>query len=95
MGFPIGLEEDISDFVGEMKVKLHSGDTVVLYTDGITEAQNNVREQFGITRLCKSISRNWRRTAAEIRQLIIDELRYHVGNNKVLDDVTLVVIKQK
>ncbi|OQW91552.1 MAG: ammonium transporter, partial [Beggiatoa sp. IS2] len=95
LGFPIGLEEDISEFIGEIKVKLNCGDVVVLYTDGITEAQDKDRKQFGIRRLCKSISCNWRRTAAEIRQLVIDELRYHIGDSKVLDDITLVVIKQK
>ncbi|OQW93493.1 MAG: ammonium transporter [Beggiatoa sp. IS2] len=95
LGFPIGLEEDISEFIGEIKIQLNSGDVVVLYTDGITEAQNKQREQFGIKRLCKSISDNWRRTAAEIRQMVVDELRYHIGTHKIIDDITLVVIKQK
>ncbi|WP_333301412.1 MULTISPECIES: SpoIIE family protein phosphatase [unclassified Microcoleus] len=40
MGFPIGLDADIAEFVAEKIVQLHSGDVVVLYTDGITEAEN-------------------------------------------------------
>ena len=37
LGFPIGLDADIADFVD--RVELHPGDIVVLYTDGITEAE--------------------------------------------------------
>ncbi|HBL61803.1 MAG TPA: hypothetical protein DDZ80_26340, partial [Cyanobacteria bacterium UBA8803] len=40
LGFPIGLELDITDFVAQMQVQLQSGDGVVLYTDGITEAED-------------------------------------------------------
>ena len=39
LGFPLGLEEDIADFVAETKVSLNQGDVVALYTDGITEAE--------------------------------------------------------
>ena len=35
LGFPIGLEEDISDWIGHVLVDLDPGDGVVLYTDGI------------------------------------------------------------
>src|SRR5919202_742235 len=40
LGFPIGLTEDIADFVAEARVQLNPGDVVVLYTDGITEAED-------------------------------------------------------
>jgi len=50
LGFPIGLEEDIAAFVAQEKVTLNAGDVVVLYTDGITEAENLDREQYGLER---------------------------------------------
>ncbi|HBB31881.1 MAG TPA: hypothetical protein DDZ80_26350 [Cyanobacteria bacterium UBA8803] len=40
LGFPLGLEADIAPFVAQAEVKLNPGDGVVLYTDGITEAEN-------------------------------------------------------
>ena len=95
LGFPIGLEENIHDFVSEVDIKLEPGDVVVLYTDGITEAFNAAREQYGLTRLCEVIKCNHERSSAEIKQAVIENLRDFVGEQKVYDDVTLVVLKQR
>jgi len=67
----------------------------VLYTDGITEAYDINRKQYGLGRLCEVLSLNWERKAPEIRQAVIDDVRRHIGNQKVFDDITLVVLKQK
>ncbi|MFW9264764.1 DAHL domain-containing protein, partial [Nostoc sp. CALU 546] len=40
LGFPIGLVSDIGNFIAQTQVQLYSGDVVVLYTDGITEAED-------------------------------------------------------
>lgn len=95
LGFPIGLEDDISDFIASEQVQLNSGDVVVLYTDGITEAFDINQEEYGLERLCEVVSRNWQLSAEEIKQAVIDNLRQHIGTQKVFDDITLVVLKQK
>ena len=95
LGFPIGLEEDIGDFVSYADVELHPGDVVVLYTDGITEAENTLGVQYGLERLCEVVSRNWQKSAGEIRQAAIDDLRQFIGKQKIYDDITLVIFKQK
>ncbi|TAE78361.1 MAG: HAMP domain-containing protein [Oscillatoriales cyanobacterium] len=95
LGFPIGLDEDIADFVAQTLVQLHSGDVVVLYTDGITEAKNMNKVLYGLDRLIKVIKINWQRTATEIRHAVIDDVRSHIGKQKVFDDITLLVLKQK
>ena len=46
---------------------------VVFYTDGITEAENMVKEQHELDRLCIVCSKNWAKPAAEIRDAIILE----------------------
>ena len=51
LGFPIGLENEIAAFVGQTTVQLQPGDGVVLYTDGVTEAEDMAREQYGLERL--------------------------------------------
>jgi PAS domain S-box-containing protein len=43
LGFPIGLEEEIFGFLDQKHIHLHGGDVVVLYTDGITEAEDEER----------------------------------------------------
>jgi serine phosphatase RsbU (regulator of sigma subunit) len=95
LGFPVGLEEDIADFVSQVQVHLNPGDVVVLYTDGITEAVNINKVYYGIERLCQVAKENRHKTAEEIREAVIDHLRQHIDKHKVCDDITLVVLKQK
>ena len=68
---------------------------MVLYTDGITEAFDIARQQYGIERLCKVVSQNCKSTALEIKQAVIEDVRLHIGTQKVFDDITLVILKQK
>jgi predicted ATPase/serine phosphatase RsbU (regulator of sigma subunit)/tRNA A-37 threonylcarbamoyl transferase component Bud32 len=95
LGLPIGLDEEITDFIASEQVQLNPGDVVVLYTDGITEAFDIARQQYGIERLCKVVSQNCDRTALEIKQAVIEDVRLHIGTQKVFDDITLVILKQK
>jgi predicted ATPase/serine phosphatase RsbU (regulator of sigma subunit)/tRNA A-37 threonylcarbamoyl transferase component Bud32 len=93
LGFPIGLEEDIGAFVAQEKVTLDAGDVVVLYTDGITEAENLDKEQYGLERLCEAVKQNWQCSAQDIRQAVISDVRQYIGEQKVFDDITLLVLK--
>ncbi|MEG4623192.1 SpoIIE family protein phosphatase [Microcoleus sp. w1-18aA5] len=95
LGFPIGLDVDIDKFVAEKIVHLRSGDVVVLYTDGITEAKNMDKVLYGLKRLIEVVEINWQRSAAEIRHAVIKDVRSHIGEQKVFDDITLLVLKQK
>ncbi|MEG4092411.1 GAF domain-containing SpoIIE family protein phosphatase [Microcoleus sp. Pol12B4] len=95
LGFPLGLEEDISGFVSQIQVHLNPGDIIVLYTDGITESINTNRVYYGIERLCKVVKEKRHKTVEEIRQAVIDDVRQHIDEQKVFDDITLVVLKQK
>jgi serine phosphatase RsbU (regulator of sigma subunit) len=94
LGFPLGLEADITDFVGEAALTLEAGDSVILYTDGITEAQNANGKLYGIERLCEVIGRHWNRPAEAIKQAVVDDVTRFIGEQKIYDDLTLVVLKQ-
>lgn len=96
LGFPIGLVEEISDFIAQEEVQLNPGDVVVLYTDGIPEAFDiNNKKQYGLERLWQVVVENRHRGAEEIREAVIDDVREYIGVQKVFDDITLVVMKQK
>jgi len=95
LGFPIGLDDDITEFVHETLIKLESGDGVVLYTDGITEAENVAGEQYGLERMCAVLSGHWHKSANAIKQAVIDDLHEHIGQQTVFDDITLLVLKQQ
>ena len=95
LGFPIGLDDEIADFIDRTEVELQSGDGIVLYTDGIPEAYNMQKEHYGMERFRQVISRNWQHTVEEIQQAAIDDLKRFIGAQKVFDDITLVVLKQQ
>ena len=67
----------------------------MLYTDGITEAENMEKVLYGLERLIEVIQINWQQTATDIRHAVIDDVRSHIGEQKVFDDITLLVLKQK
>lgn len=95
LGFPIALDDDISPFINHILVELQPGDGVVLYTDGITEAKNLHKQQYGIEQLCQVISRHWHQSVEEIKEAVIADVRRHIGNQKVFDDITLLVLKRQ
>ena len=95
LGFLIGLEENISQWVHEATISLQPGDGVVLYTDGITEAVNKENELYGIERLCAVVSQNWGKSAEAIKQTVVDDITRFIGKQKVYDDLTLVIFKQQ
>ncbi|MEG4488584.1 AAA family ATPase [Microcoleus sp. D2_18a_B4] len=95
LGFPIGLDEDISDWISHVLVDLEPGDGVVLYTDGIPEARNMHRKFYGMERLCEVLSQNWHLSAEQIKEATIADLRKFIGKQKVFDDITLLVLKQQ
>jgi serine phosphatase RsbU (regulator of sigma subunit) len=94
LGFPVGLEEDIRDWVQSASISLGPGDGVVLYTDGITEAANMAEELYGLERLCEVVSQHWEAPADAIKQAVIEDVIRHIGDQKVYDDLTLVILKQ-
>lgn len=94
LGFPIGLEEDITPFINHQIVTLNPGDGVVLYTDGITEAENENKELYGLEQLCHIISKNWQYSAKKMQQLVMKDVKKHIGNHKIFDDLTLLILKR-
>ena len=95
LGFPIGLEENITDFLNQREIYLKAGDGIILYTDGITEAENEWGELYGIERLVEIVRQNFHLCSQDIQNHIINDVRRHIGEQIVYDDITLLVIKQK
>lgn len=86
----IGVLPDVNYCVHE--IILQSGDSVYLYTDGVTEAMNEDNEQYGEERLRDFLAQ---RKGASIRQVCDDmkvELIKYRGNAKQSDDVTMLAL---
>lgn len=95
LGFPIGLTSEIDDFVAHVEIELKPGDGVVLYTDGVTEAENAKKEMYGLPRLCDIVSQNWQKSAKAIQEIVISDLQQHIQDEKIYDDITLLILKQR
>jgi len=91
-GIALGVLENVK--IGQKQVKLAPGDTVVFYTDGVSEAMNEDYDEFGMERLCMVIKDARRGTAAEIVQTITQAIDDHSGETAQFDDITMVVLKR-
>ena len=74
-------------------VQLRPGDTLLLYTDGVTEAVNDQGEEFGAARLCDAASRLAREGPRRLAAGICRAVRRHAGQNPQYDDITLVALR--
>ncbi|MCK7613287.1 SpoIIE family protein phosphatase [Roseibium sediminicola] len=95
LGFPVGLEADISPFVATLELDFGPDDILVLHTDGITEAENENGDMYGLDRLSDCAQENRENSAKGIAEAVINDVKSHIGNYKVFDDITLVVLKHR
>ncbi len=77
----------------ERPIALRPGDVLVLYTDGVTEAESPDGEQFGQTRLEQSIVRLADRDAEAILEALVGTVTDWCGERGLGDDLTLMVIR--
>jgi sigma-B regulation protein RsbU (phosphoserine phosphatase) len=94
-GMALGLEHGtVFDAVlEEQTLSLRSGEVLVFYTDGFTEAMNAANEEFGEERLEAAISRNRGRSASAMIDAVCQEVRKFAGDTIQHDDMTMVVLK--
>ncbi len=98
-GIPLGitLPEGIS-FEENLKsegVRLKCDDVLVIYTDGITEAMDARKRQYGIAGFLEFIRNNSDLSPDEFVEMFTDELKSFCGQAEQHDDITMVVIKEK
>jgi len=95
LGFPVGLEADISPFVATLDLDFGPQDILILHTDGITEAENADGDMYGLERLSRCTHENRHKSAKGIAEAVINDVKSHIGGYKVFDDITLVVLKHR
>jgi serine phosphatase RsbU (regulator of sigma subunit) len=92
-GIALGVKQNIR--LEENVIDIGPGDTLVLYTDGVTEAVNEKGEAFGEERLKLAIRESRDATAREIILRIQDAVIAFAGTMHQFDDITLLVAKVK
>ena len=92
-GVPLGIMADFA--YREGRTRLHPGDVLVIYSDGVTETQNAAGEEFGPMRLYDVLARNLDASAAGIRDRIESALTKFAQGTDAGDDITLVIVKRQ
>jgi sigma-B regulation protein RsbU (phosphoserine phosphatase) len=95
LGIPIGLEADISAFIKTREIAFEKGDVILLHTDGVTEAENDAGELFGIERLCREALRLKDQSAEKVVSGIVATLMLFIGSQKIYDDITLLAVRHR
>ncbi len=90
-GVPVGLM-DATEF-GAVRATLGPADKLVIYTDGVTEAQNRAGEFFGRKRLREVVQANARAACSDLHQAIQTAVNAFTGGAPQADDLTLVVLE--
>jgi sigma-B regulation protein RsbU (phosphoserine phosphatase) len=91
-GTPLGLFENADYELHD--VDLTANDTVVMYTDGVTEAMNDQWEQFGTERLEAIVKQHSKIPSQELAKRIIEAVRQFTSGAAQSDDITLLILRR-
>ena len=91
-GLPIALLPEAT--YERREVQLEPGAGLLIYTDGITEAENKAGDEYGLDRLRTSYARNFRLPIAELAEAIQSEVSEFVGEVPFADDRTMLLLQR-
>ncbi len=91
-GVPLGMFEEIA--YEEDAVALEPGDSIVIYSDGVSEAMNENQELFGEEQIASLLEAHRQDTPTGLIERIIATAKTHSAGVPQTDDITIVVIKR-
>ncbi|MEK7795290.1 MAG: SpoIIE family protein phosphatase [Candidatus Hydrogenedentota bacterium] len=90
-GYPLGIVED-AEF-SQIEVTLKPGDTILVYSDGFTDAQNNESEMYGDERLQAAFIASGHKPIGEVVMSVREDAELHMSGREPFDDMTLVAFR--
>jgi len=95
-GFALGVvpSADFDELLEVETIHLKSGDRILIFTDGLTEAMNSDEEEFGMQRIL-DIMQNSQQNGVDNIQMMEREVAAHVGDAAQSDDLTIVYLGVK
>ncbi len=89
-GIPLGVM-DLEPYKSA-EITIQPGDSIVMYTDGVTEAMNINNEEFGEPRLLEILNANRKLDAENLTKLLLKEVKTFAGEQEQSDDITILVL---
>ncbi|MGH9200387.1 MAG: PP2C family protein-serine/threonine phosphatase, partial [Vicinamibacterales bacterium] len=90
-GMPVGLFEAAPYSLD--KVHLQPGDTMIMYSDGVTEAQNVAGEEFGEARMAEVLKTHSTEPASVVLEQLIDAVKTFAKGADQYDDITALIVR--
>ncbi len=78
----------------EQNISLNQNDFMIIYSDGLTEAQNETGEFFGEVRLNESLMNAEVKTSQQLGEMILSHIDFFIGKTPAHDDLTLAILKK-
>ncbi len=75
------------------EIQLQKGDYFIQYTDGIDEAMNASKQEYGLDRFQKSLLENCNKSPEDLIKSVIEDINVFTGNIPQHDDITMIVFK--
>jgi sigma-B regulation protein RsbU (phosphoserine phosphatase) len=91
-GMALGVLEYVE--YQEHEIYFQPGDSLLMFTDGLTDAINAQYEEFGLARVCAALRRAHALSATEMAGTVVAEVDDHVHGIEAFDDMTMVVLKR-
>jgi len=95
-GMVLGVDKSGKRFpmvTQEETIQLQSGDLFFQFTDGLVEAPDRAKHEFGEERLKELLAKHAGRTATELVDLLEDSVQSHIGPVEQEDDITMVAFR--
>lgn len=96
-GIGIGLRDKgkFGDMLETVTIRPSEGDILFFFTDGLTEAMNTDKSQFGINLLKKIIQENASLSCRDLKVKILEKLEIFCENEPANDDLSMIILKAK
>lgn len=92
-GLPLGVACESK--YGSERILMNSGESLLLYTDGLTESAGRSGELYGEDRILKLLADKFRNSPTELISACVDDLTMFSGNGKPSDDLTIMAIRRR
>jgi serine phosphatase RsbU (regulator of sigma subunit) len=94
-GYPLGMmgPAQFDQRIESANIQLGNDDWCILYTDGVNEAMDTRRKEYGMERFLSIVARGVALSAADLIRSVIDDVNTFVGESPQADDITLLALK--
>lgn len=95
MGLGLDNEKVFNNNLEEIEIKMKKNDVFIFYTDGLDEAMNKKREEYGLNRIIGTALNNLNTEAKVLQNILMEEIKQHRNGAEQNDDISMVIIKIK